>query len=80
MNGACNSNLFAPAPWGPGEKSKVKYLIQLQSQFQRFFIPNVVYVLTNERYKSYQTGFSVAWVMPLGWDFEALGVPRWSIF
>ena len=22
----------------------------------------------------------VAWVMPQGWDFGALGVPRWSIF
>ena len=35
-------------------------------------------VLTNERYKTYQTVFfhSVAWVMPPGWDFGALGVPR----
>ena len=34
-------------------------------------------VLTNEKYKTYQTGFhSVAWVMPQWWDFGALGVPR----
>ena len=43
----------------------------------KIFIPNFVCVLTNERYKTYQTGFySVVWVMPQGWDFGALGVPR----
>ena len=31
--------------------------ISLTCQFQRFFIPNSVCVLTNERYKTYQTGF-----------------------
>ena len=31
---------------------------RLPCQFQRFFIPNFVCVLTNERYKTYQTGFS----------------------
>ena len=31
---------------------------QLQSQFQRLFIPNFVCVLTNERYTTYQTRFS----------------------
>ena len=42
----------------------------------KIFIPNFVCVLTNERYKTYQTGFySVAWVMPQGRDF---GVPRGS--
>ena len=40
----------------------------------KIFIPNFVCVLTNERYKTYQTGFySVVWVMPQGWDFGALG-------
>ena len=40
----------------------------------KIFIPNCVCVLTNERYKTYQTGFySVAWVMPQGWDFGAQG-------
>ena len=45
----------------------------------KIFIPNFVCVLTNERYKTYQTDFySVAWVMPQGWDLGALGVPRGS--
>ena len=25
-----------------------------------------------------QDFYSVAWVMPQGWDFGGLGVPRWS--
>ena len=60
MNGACNVKLFlAPPPVALGRSQKVKYhLIQLQSQFQRFFIPNFVCVLTNERYKTHQAGFS----------------------
>ena len=43
------------------------------------FIPNFVCVLINERYKTYRQDFySVAWVMPQGWDFGAPGVPRGS--
>ena len=48
----------------------------------KIFIPSFVCVLTNEtdtkhiRYDFY----SVAWVMPQGWDYRALGVPRGSIF
>ena len=66
-------------PWGV-----IKGQISLNSSYPvnfKDFISNFVCVLTNERYKTYQTGFySVAWVMPQGWDFEALGVPRGSNF
>ena len=53
---------FGPAPWGPGEGPKSQILLntikfQLQSQFQRFFKPNFVCLLKNERYKTYKTGF-----------------------
>ena len=60
MNGACNSKcLFGPAPWGPGERSKVKYhLISITKSISKIFIPNFVCVLTNERYKTYETIFS----------------------
>ena len=30
---------------------------RLPCQFQRFYIPNFVCALTNERYKTYKTGF-----------------------
>ena len=43
----------------------------------KIFIPNFVCVLTNERYKAYQTGFSFCHTgHDPGWDFGALGVPR----
>ena len=47
----------------------------------KIFIPNCVGVLTNERYKTYQTDFySVAWVMPQGWDFKHWGYPGGQTF
>ena len=39
--------------------AKVKYhLISITKSISKIFIPNFVCVLTNERYKTYQTGFS----------------------
>ena len=47
----------------------------------KIFIPNFVCVLTNERYKTYQMGFSFCHIGHApGWDFGALGVPRGSQF
>ena len=40
------------------ERSKVKYLISNTKSISKIFIPNFVCVLTNERYKTYQMGFS----------------------
>ena len=60
MNGANNVKLFfGPAPWGPGEGSKgqIYFLISITKSISKIFIPNFVCVLTNERYKTYQTGF-----------------------
>ena len=61
--GRATAYFFWPCPWGPGEGPKghislniIKF--QLQSQFQRFFKPNFVCLLTHETYKTYQTGFS----------------------
>ena len=83
MNGACNVKLFfSPAPWGPGEgpKGQISFKFNYKVNFKDF-IPNFVCVLTNERYKTYQTGFSFCpWVMPQGWNFGALGVPRGQFF
>ena len=48
----------SPGVWGPGEWSKgqisfnFNYIVNLKD-----FIPSFVCVLTNERYKKYQTGF-----------------------
>ena len=69
MNGARNVNLFlAPPPGALGRGQKVKYhLISITKSVSKIFIPNFVCVLTNARYKTYQTGFySVTWVMAQG--------------
>ena len=73
--GRATSNFFCPAPWGPGEGSKGQIsLISITKSISKIFIPNFVCVLTNERYKTYQTGFLFC---PLGHGaFGALGVPR----
>ena len=59
MNGACNAKLFlAPPPGALGRGQKVKYhLISITKSISKIFIPNFVCVLTNDRYKTYQTGF-----------------------
>ena len=49
---------FGPSPWALGRGQKVKYhLISITKSISKIFIPNFVCVLTNERYKTYQTGF-----------------------
>ena len=59
MNGVCNGNMFlAPRPWALGRGQKVKYhLISITKSISKIFISNFVSVLTNERYKTDQTGF-----------------------
>ena len=75
MNGV-QTYFFAPPP---GEGSKGQYLISITKSISKIFIPNFVCVLTNEKYKHIRRDFHyVAWVMPQGWDFGALGLPRWS--
>ena len=55
MNGVCNSNFFCPTPGAQGRGQKVQYH---SISISKIFIPNFVCVLTNERYKTYQTGLS----------------------
>ena len=72
LYGIINGTIFlVPVPWGPGRANKVKYhLISFTKSISKIFKPN----LTNDRYITYQTGFSFGpWVMPQGWDW---GVPR----
>ena len=60
MNGACNIKLFflALPPGALRRGQKVLYhLISITKSISKIFIPNFVCVLTNERYKTYQTGF-----------------------
>ena len=63
MNVACKST-FWPLPWGHEEAlngliSSIIIKFQLQSQIQRFLIPNCVCAFINERCKSYRRGFFI---------------------
>ena len=59
MNGACNGTFFlAPPPGALGRDQKVKYHNEITKSISKIFKPNFVCLLTNERYKTYQTGFS----------------------
>ena len=49
---------FWPRPLGRGQKVKY-HLISMTKSISKIFIPNFVCVLTNERYKTYQTGFFI---------------------
>ena len=50
---------WALPPGALGRGQKVKYhLILITKSISKIFIPNFVCVFTNERYKTYQTGFS----------------------
>ena len=60
MNGARNvkKKNLAPPPGALGRGQKVKYhLISITKSISKIFTPNFICVLTNERYKTYQTGF-----------------------
>ena len=77
MGHATSNFFFCPTPWGPGEGSKGQIFNSITKSISKIFIPKFVCVLTNERYKTYQTGFSFCCLGHApGWDFEALGVPR----
>ena len=61
MNGTCTSTIFCPPPppWGLGEGPKGQLSLNLNYKVNfNDFEPNFVYLLTNERYITYQTGFS----------------------
>ena len=68
--------LLWPHPLGPGEGSKG----QISFNFNyRFLYQTVCVFLQMKDTKHIRRGFhSVAWVMPQGWNFVTLGVPRGS--
>ena len=56
MHGACSfKNILA---LGRGQRVKCHVISITESEILKIFIPNFVCALTNERYKTYQTGFS----------------------
>ena len=59
MGRATANFFFAPPPGALGRGQKVKYhLISITKSISKIFTPNFVCVLTNERYRTYQTVLS----------------------
>ena len=56
--GCAKANFFGPAPWGPEEGSKGHHLISITKSISKILIPNFLCVLKNERYKTYQMGYT----------------------
>ena len=78
MNGILNGTIFlGPPPWGPGEGPKGQISLNLNYKvISKIFKPNFSYLLTYERYITYQTRFSFGHLgHAQGWD---LGVP-WGL-
>ena len=68
MNGTRNSKIFSspppPGTLGTGQRSNmIKSQLIITESISNIFKPNFVCLLTNERYKTYQTGFPFG---PLG--------------
>ena len=56
--GRATADCFGPAPWGPGEVSKVNYhLISITKSISMICMPNFLCFPANKRYKTYQTEF-----------------------
>ena len=71
-----HENYFSRAPWGPGEGSKGKILNFNNSQFKRFLYQTLCVFSQMKDIKHIKlTFYSVAWVMPKGWDFVGMGCP-----
>ena len=81
MNGARNIIFFiGPAPWGPreGSKGQVSFNFNYKVNFKDFY-SKLCGCSHKWKIQNISDGiYSVAWVMPQGWDFGALGVPMGS--
>ena len=57
--GRATAFFLGPAPWGPveGSKGQISFNFNYKVNLKDFYT-KLLFVLTNERYKTYQTGFS----------------------
>ena len=77
MNRVCNCKLFSPPP-GEGSKGQIPFNFDYKVNFKDFYTKLCVFSQMKDTKHIRQDFHSVAWVMPQGWDFRALGVPRGS--
>ena len=82
MGRATSNFFFAPPPGALGRGQKVKYhLISITKSISKILDQTLCLFSQMKDTKHIRRDFySVPWVMPKGWDFGALGVPRGVIF
>ena len=77
MGRATQKIFLAPPPGTLGRGQKVKYHVNLITKsISKIFIPNVLFSQMKDTKHIRRDFNSVAWVMPQGSDFGAMGVPR----
>ena len=77
--GCATANVFGPAPWGTGEelKGQISFNFNYKVNFIFFLYQTVCVFSQMKDTKQIRPDFySVAWAMPQGWDFGALGVKK----
>ena len=72
--GRSTSNLFWPLGPGKGSKCQISFNFNYKVNFKDLYTKLCVCSTKHIR----RDFHSVAWVMPQGWDFGVLAVPRWS--
>ena len=80
--GAQPKEFLAPPPGALGRGQKVKYhLITFTKSISKILFQTLrAFSQMKDTKHIRRVFYSVAWVMPQGWDFGALGVPRGSIY
>ena len=71
--------ILGSAPWGPGEGSKgqISFNFNYKVNFKDFYTKTLCLFSQMKDTEHIRRDFnSIAWVMPKGSDFGALGVPR----
>ena len=83
MNGTCNGTIFLfPTSWslGEGPKGQISLHLNYKVNFKEFYT-KLCCLLTNERYETYQTGFSfghLGHVCPRVWDLGCAGGQKFN--
>ena len=79
MNGTCTVKLFFdPTPWGPEDVSKGQISFNFNNivNFKDLCTKLCVFSQMKDTKHTRWDFHSVAWVMPQGWDFGVLEMPR----
>ena len=76
--GRSTSNLFLPLGPLEGSKCQISFNFNYKVNFKDLYTKLCVFSQMKDTKHIRRDFHSVAWVMPQGWNFGVLAVPRWS--